>query len=69
MLALQEEGEKMDKKYLTVRELADQLDIALVNAYKLCHCSDFPAVRVSPRRIVIPLDALDRWMASRAGLQ
>ena len=59
----------MEKRFLSVEELAKELKIALVNAYALCKRPDFPAVRISPRRIIIPVDALDKWMEGNAGKQ
>lgn len=55
------------KMIYTVEELAEALGIAKANAYALCRQPDFPAIRVSPRRIVIPVDGLKAWMQRNAG--
>ena len=55
------------KMIFTVEEVADILGIAKGNAYQLCRQPDFPAIRVSPRRIVIPVDGLKAWMERNAG--
>lgn len=60
--------ENRKKSYLSVEELAKELNIALVNAYALCKKKGFPAVRISARRIIIPVDALERWMENNAGI-
>lgn len=56
----------MEKKVYNVPELAKVLDVSLANAYHLCRQPDFPAIRVSPRRIVIPVDGLNRWLEKNA---
>lgn len=55
-----------DQKYLTVERMADTLGINLASAYALVKQPGFPAIRISPRRIVIVADALDRWMTEHA---
>ena len=55
-------GAAVDKMYLTVVEAASMLGINLNAMYLLCRRPGFPAVRVSPRRIVIPAEALHEWM-------
>lgn len=58
----------MDNKVVyTVKELAHTLGVSVANAYDLCRQPDFPAIRVSPRRIVIPVDGLKAWLANKAG--
>ena len=55
-----------EKLVYTVRELPALLGINLQSAYDLCHTQGFPAIRVSARRIVIPVDALNRWLDQQA---
>ena len=57
----------MEKKVYTAKEVASVLGISLTTVRHLCHQPDFPAIRVSPRRIVIPVDGLNRWMEENAG--
>lgn len=57
----------MEKKVYTAKEVASVLGISLCTVRQLCHRPDFPAIRVSPRRIVIPVDGLNRWMEKNAG--
>ena len=54
------------QKYLTVDELADILGINLNAAYSLVKQPGFPAIRISPRRIIIIADSLDNWMREHA---
>ncbi len=56
-----------EKMVYSVPEVAKSLGISLSCAYALCRQSDFPAIRVSPRRIVIPVDGLKAWMERNAG--
>lgn len=55
-----------DQKYLTVDKMADILGINLVAAYSLVKQPGFPAIRISPRRIIIVADGLDNWMREHA---
>lgn len=55
-----------DDRYITVERMADTLGINLASAYALAKQPGFPAIRLSPRRIVIVADALDRWMTEHA---
>lgn len=55
-----------NKLVYTVKEVASLLGVALPQAYDLCQKADFPAVRISPRRIIIPAAALDAWLERKA---
>ena len=57
----------MAKLTFTVLEMAKALGISRPVAYELCNREDFPAVRVSSKRIVIPVDALNQWLMQKAG--
>ena len=52
---------------IDVAELAKRLGINLNSAYALTKRPDFPAVRVSPRRIVIPIAGLEKWLNEQCG--
>jgi excisionase family DNA binding protein len=54
--------EKLPKLTINVKELSELLGISEPSAYNLIKLPGFPAVRLSPRRVVIPLDALNRWL-------
>ena len=55
-----------DKLVLNVEELADTLGISKPTAYQLARKNGFPAIRVSERRIIIPVDSLCRWLEAEA---
>jgi predicted DNA-binding transcriptional regulator AlpA len=59
MLELQNTG------CLDVKGLQDYLCISRKTAYQLMHARDFPAFRPSPRRLVVHIDSLKRWMEAR----
>ena len=56
----------MDKLAYTVPELAKALGIGRNVAYELVQRADFPAVRLSERRIVVPVDGLKIWLEQQS---
>lgn len=55
-----------ESKTMSVDQMAKCLNISRQSAYALCKRDGFPSVRVTPRRIVIPCDLLDNWLAQQA---
>ena len=55
-----------NKLVLDVAELANVLGISKPVAYELIKRRGFPAVRVSERRIVIPVEGLRNWLEAEA---
>ena len=55
------------KRAIDVDELAEALGISKPTAYELCNREDVPAIRVTPRRIIIPVDGLQRWLEEQSG--
>ena len=55
-----------EKIVVSVSELASMLQISKPTAYQLLTREGFPSVRISPRRIVIPVDALMTWLNENA---
>lgn len=51
-----------DKLTVTVPEMAKLLGISRPLAYELAKREGFPAIRVSDRRIIIPVDRLHEWL-------
>ena len=47
---------------LTVEELAQEFGISKPTAYELLKRDGFPSIRVTERRIVIPVEPLRRWL-------
>ena len=56
-------GEKMA---FTVEEMARLLGISRSVAYQLAKEKDFPVIRVSDRRLIIPRKGLEKWLDERA---
>lgn len=57
-----------EKLTYSVEELSKSLGISKPVAYELIKREGFPAIRVSERRIVIPVDALRSWLNANAGM-
>jgi excisionase family DNA binding protein len=57
-----------EKLTYSVEELAKSLGISKPVAYELIKREGFPAIRVSERRIIIPVDALRSWLNANAGM-
>ena len=55
-----------EKLTVSVEEMANMLGISRPVAYELTHREGFPVVRVSERRVIIPLDSLKRWLEREA---
>ena len=56
-----------EKLVFSVEELAVELGISKPTAYGLIKREGFPSVRVSERRIIIPVDGLRAWLNANAG--
>lgn len=55
-----------DKLAINVPELAKMLGVSRPVAYELTKREGFPAIRVSERRIIIPVDKLNEWLSREA---
>lgn len=53
-------------KMLEAQDIKEILGIALANAYKLMKRPDFPAIKVSARRYVVPEEAFRKWLDDQA---
>lgn len=56
------------KLTVTVNEMAKMLGVSRPIAYDLVKREGFPAIRISDRRIIIPVDALNKWLNDPANL-
>jgi len=56
------------KTCINVEEMAKRLGISRTNAYALCQRKGFPVIRITPKRIIIPVDALDEWLKKHSGV-
>ena len=62
-------NEMKEKLVLNVAELAAELGISKPTAYELIKREGFPAVKVSERRTIIPVEALKLWLVENSGLR
>ena len=51
---------------MTIRDVSKKLGVCPATIYKLIRNNELPHVRISPRRIVIVPEHLDRWLAEKA---
>lgn len=58
----------IEKLTYSVEELSKSLGISKPVAYERIKREGFPAIRVSERRIIIPVDALRSWLNANAGM-
>lgn len=54
----------MEKLTVTVKELAEMLNIGKNHAYELVKIEGFPVIKFG-KRIVIPIDALKEWLTRK----
>ena len=57
---------KESKITVSVEEMAEMLGISRSVAYQIIKEKDFPVVRVSERRLIIPVKSLEKWLEARA---
>lgn len=55
-----------NKITVSVEEMAEMLGISRSVAYQIIKEKDFPVVRVSERRLIIPVKSLEKWLEARA---
>ena len=55
-----------DKGTLNTRGLMDYLNTGRNNAQQLMRKEGFPSVQITPRRRVVSVEALERWLADEA---
>lgn len=56
-----------EKLAISVDEMAEMLGCSRPIAYQMVHRVGFPAIHISERRIIIPLDALKHYLNEQAG--
>jgi len=56
----------MDKKFYTMKELAEVVPIGVTNLYNLVHSDGFPSIIIN-RKILIPVDEFNQWVKTSAG--
>ena len=55
----------INKLTYTVEEMGEALGISRVKAYELANSENFPKIRIG-KRIVIPIDSLNRWLENQS---
>lgn len=50
----------------SLKETAEVLGVSMPLVYQLARRDDFPAVRISARRIVVPSASLEAWLERQA---
>lgn len=61
-----EHKKKIERKTLTVKELASVLGISVAKARQLTHAKDFPVLVLGQTRLTI-ISQLDRWLENNFG--
>ncbi|MCL2046123.1 MAG: helix-turn-helix domain-containing protein [Oscillospiraceae bacterium] len=54
-----------EKLTYTMAEVSQLLSLGRNRTYELLKRPDFPAIWVSPRRVVVPISALESWLDSQ----
>lgn len=54
-------------EYISVKQMAEKLNISLDTAYTYIHMTDFPTYRIG-RTIRIPTDKLEKWIEKRRAI-
>lgn len=55
-----------NKMTITVEEMATMIGISRSVAYQLVKEPDFPVIRISERRLIIPIKSLEKWLETKA---
>jgi len=55
-----------ERATFTVKEAAIYSGIGMNHMYNLCNQPDFPVIKLSPRRFIIPKAKLDEWLMKQA---
>ena len=50
----------------SLKETANVLGVSMPLVYQLVRRDDFPSIRISARRIVVPSASLEAWLAKQA---
>ncbi len=55
----------INKLTYTVEEMGEAIGVSRVKAYELANSKDFPKIRLG-KRIVIPIESLNKWLENQA---
>lgn len=53
------------KGTMSIKDASKELGVSIGTFRKLLYGGDMPYIRVSPRRIVIPVSAFEEWMREK----
>ncbi len=56
----------MEKDALNMSEAAKRLGVCKETVRRLIAAGDLPSIRISPRRVIIPAEALTQWRLRRS---
>ena len=54
----------IDSTFITLAQLSKELNISKSTAYALTKRPDFPTLDISPKRILIPREELEKWLTA-----
>ena len=54
------------KDAYTIKEISQRLGNAEQTVRRLVKTGDLPSIRISPRRIIVPIAAFNAWLAERS---
>ncbi len=52
---------------LNAKQISEILNIALPNIYELFHRKDFPAIKISSKRIIVEKNQFKKWLDEQSG--
>jgi excisionase family DNA binding protein len=61
------ETKETERLTMTVEEAAQAIGISRGTAYDLIHQKKLPAIRISERRLVVPIKAIEKMLEGLAG--
>ena len=56
----------MEKKAFNTNQTAEYIGVCPSTIRNLIHSGELPHIRISPRRIIIVKEHLDKWLAEKA---
>ena len=57
---------ELKMRYLTFRDVAERLGVPVKSVYELYYKQGLPVTRLSPRRLRVREDELEKWLRGRA---
>jgi len=57
----------LEKIVYNAKDISAILDVSVPVAYSLLAREDFPTIKIGERRIVVPIDAFNKWLERQSG--